>query len=191
MTALSKETANALTIYIDAQGNYLDVLARNDVFLNEKNYTVEDKMEILKKEVNINGNKELLYITKDGEGISTSGIKFSAIDKEFFKTAIKGSIFMSEPMISYTNNSSVVIVIAAPVKDKNGEITGVVTAVRNASVLRDFVNEMSFGRTGYVSVFDRKDVAVANKDMSLVKNFVNVFEKKQKRSKIERIITTF
>ena len=168
MTALSKETANALTIYIDAQGNYLDVLARNDVFLNEKNYTVEDKMEILKKEVNINGNKELLYITKDGQGISTSGIKFSAIDKEFFKTAIKGSIFMSEPMIGYTDNSSVVIVIAAPVKDKNGEITGVVAAVRDASVLSDFVNEMSFGRTGYKCTKER--CCCANKDIAL--NFV-------------------
>lgn len=129
--------------------------------------TVEEKKAILDQKIEyygfIGGN--LLDVT--GKSI-IDGTDFS--DRDYFQASIKGTAYISGPLLSkLTGEYS--IMISAPIwKDgiPNTEVVGVVYFKPSLDILSDIVTHIKVGKTGSGYIIDKNGLYIAHENRDLV-----------------------
>ena len=103
----------------------------------------------------------------DGENLARSKGDFTNIaEREYFKQASSGNMFLSEMSISKTTGARI-IVPAVPVYDEDGStVIGVVTRNYNVDFLQDtLVSEAGEGQNIYIMGKDGTVVAISSKEL--------------------------
>lgn len=88
-------------------------------------------------------------------------------DQPYFKKAIKGQFAISGIVrYIFTSQAASGIILAVPVKDQRGEVSGVMTAMLSISKLQEALGTESFGGEGYSYIIDRDgNLVMRNKSM--------------------------
>ncbi|HSQ89573.1 ATP-binding protein, partial [Romboutsia sp.] len=119
---------------------------------------------------------EFFFINdKKGDYLSIDGKKGSITDRDYFHEVMNsGNTTISKPIIS-KDTGNYIIVVAAPIKDDNGNIIGLVGVDVNLSVITDIINDEKIGTSGYAYMLNKDGLLIAhpNKDFIYKHNILN------------------
>lgn len=115
---------------------------------------------------------EAIYATNT-KGINNTGYDLSEYD--FFKAAMRGENYFSEPMLTADGGSAQIMVSAPIWKDGvyGGEIKGAVCAVIDGSALSNMVRRANIGETGGLYIINHEGYTIADVDYNVVLNREN------------------
>ena len=180
--------------------DYVELLAQNKA--EKLVLHIEDKLEKWKSVVNmlasmdtaknmdyegfneyISNNKELYYKEQEfffisdttGDYLSSDGKKGTITDRDYFHEVMNsGNTTISKPVIS-KDTGNYIVVVAAPIKDDNGNIIGLVGVDVNLSVIKDIINDEKLGTGGYAYMLNKDGLVMAhpNKDYIYKYNLLN------------------
>lgn len=157
---------------LDSYRNVVEAIASMDELTGDT--PEERKMKILSDEAVRNGYIGMSLVDMNGRSLTTDGKTSDLSARAYFKIAAGGKTNVSEPLVSM-NDNSVVIVVAAPIK--NGEkITGVLTAAVDARILTDITDKIVYAKDGYSFILDETGVKIAHHNYDLVVKMDNDFD---------------
>lgn len=185
LSNLSRQAAIVAEERIKNQLNSLEVLAESELIANDT-ASVDEKLEILKKEATRANHVWITIFDKDGNGITTEGGKLSAIGQDYFEKAIVGESNVSDPIISAVTGD-LIVVYAVPIKHDN-EITGVLASVRDGNELSQVTNDINVASSGEAFMLNKHGETVAHSDKNLVTNKYNAFEEVKEDSGLKSLV---
>ncbi len=109
---------------------------------------------------------------KNGMRYSVDGSSFFIGDKDWYKAAIGGKNFISEP-IANPKTDGLQIILSVPIYDDEQNILGVFSAAINGLALTDLIDDITIGETGGCYIIGASGRTIADKDIELVKNQEN------------------
>jgi methyl-accepting chemotaxis protein len=114
--------------------------------------------------LNVAGASGLLIASANPEIVGKVSVK----DRDYFHTAMKGEIAVSDVVQSKVTGNPV-FVIACPIRDKGG-VKGVFFGVVDVgSFSHKFVDPVKIGETGYAYIYDQRGLVIAHpKDKKLI-----------------------
>jgi len=179
---IAEQSASNIQGRVEAQlGSLAVIAARNDI--QDIKTPWESKMPILLAEVKRNGNLKMGIADLNGEAKFSDGIDTNVKEREYFKKALAGESNVSDPLISKTDNT-VIIVYAVPIKNNN-EIVGVLISTRDGNKLSDLTNQVEFGDTGNAFMIRKDGAVIAHSNKDLVINMYNAIEESKKDASLE------
>lgn len=173
-----KETAKVTAKRIEMEiTSYVNVA--RDVGCTEKLadplISVEEKNEIV-------SSRAELFGFQRGNLLDLNGMSFfdgnDYSDRAYFQEAIKGNIFISDPLVSKVTNE-LTIIIAAPLwKDgmQGTTVAGVIYFVPKETFLNDIVTSVQVSENGSSYMLNKSGNTIAHKNMENVKNQENTTE---------------
>ena len=142
---------------------------RDDSFFNSPQVMKLDK-ELKERIVNFSEIQQSFVVDLNGNIIASSdgsSVKINVADREYFKEAIKGNMFISSTLRSKVSGK-LVVAIAAPVKDTHGDIIGVYANGIYTDYFREFISSIKSGETGYAYIVDSNGALVAHPDVKKI-----------------------
>jgi len=184
---LANEGAKVISARLTSQLSTLEAVANRDRIKNP-NTSIEEKNKLLLDETKRSGHSTMLIAGIDGITIPslTTGKQVSIKDRDYFKKAIAGNRTISEPIIS-KDDGSMIIIYAVPIKHE-GEIVGVLGAVRDGTYLSTITNDITYGKSGQAFIIDEKGTTIAHRNKELVMNMDNDFENVKQDPKLEPLL---
>jgi methyl-accepting chemotaxis protein len=136
--------------------------------LSDPAVTVEEKKAIIQQKIKDHGfvGGNLL----DTKGISVLDGTDVYKDRDYFLSAVKGTAFISGPVVSRTTGEYSVL-ISAPVWKggvSGSEIAGVVYFKPDVKMFSQIVSTINIGKTGSAYLLNKEGLTMAHKDESLV-----------------------
>lgn len=138
---------------------------------------------VLKSDVEKYKFSDMAFSTTDGKLTKTDGSKADITERDYFKEAMQGKTAISDPELGKTNGK-LVIHLAAPVTDDNGNIKGVVVAMLDGQVLSTLSKDIKGSQSGYGYILDSKGTVIGHQNANLVKTQDNVFNNVKKDSSL-------
>lgn len=145
--------------------------------------TVEGKKEIIDQRVKLHGFVRGNIVNPDGNSIF-DGNNYS--DREYFKQAMQGNTYVSEPLVSKVSGELTVI-IAAPIWEKGisgSNVVGVVYFVPRETFLNDIVKTINVSENGLAYMLDGEGYTIAHNNMDNVRNRENSIRDAQSDSSL-------
>ena len=119
---------------------------------------VEDKRAIIDERVSLHGFQRGNVIGSDGISIF-DGNDYS--DREYVRQAMKGNVYVSEPLVSKITGE-LSIIVAAPLYSGRGMIAGVVYFVPRETFLNDIVSSIKIGENCRSYMINRNGDTIAD-----------------------------
>ena len=171
----ANDTAKIIDGYVNAFIQFVEGLARTPS-LRDNSLSFAQKAQSLVKNAESNEIIDFIGVCDlHGRRYDSSGRYTEIRDRDWFQAAIKGINFIAEPRISRETNR-LQIIVAVPIKDDSNAIIGVLSVAIPGSLLSHDINDITVGETGNCYIISSSGAIVANKDIDLVKNQVNVIE---------------
>lgn len=141
--------------------------------LSEPSVSVEAKKEIIDQRVVNYGLQRGNVLGIDGISIF-DGKDYS--DRNYFKEAVKGQPYVSEPLVSKITGE-LSIMVAAPIWEDgvlNGKVAGVVYFVPKETFLNEIVGSIHFSENSMAYILNKPGDFIAHNDIELVKSKENI-----------------
>ncbi len=154
--------------------------------LSAKSTTLEKKQEILQQKVEAYELVRYNLLDKKGHSL-IDGKDYS--DRAYFKEAMEGKAFVSEPLVSKVTGELTIIVSAPIWKDgiMNGEIDGVVYFVPKETFLNDIVGGLRVSKGGSAYMLDADGNTIAHKNIEAVREQENTIEDAKSDSSLKAL----
>lgn len=178
---IARADAKIISEKVDSQLNALEALA-NSPWIKSKDLTTKEKLDLLKGELERSGYLDILIADPNGNALSAFGNSFNIREREFFIKALSGERAVSDPMVSKTDGS-LIVVFGVPIKEGN-TVIGVLAANRDGNELTNLAAEMQYG-SQEVFMINNKSTMISNKDQSLVLEMFNIFEQYESTPELE------
>ncbi len=130
--------------------------------------------------------KRMFIADTAGNKYTVEGKANSIVDRDYFKIALKGQPYVTEPLIGKTSKELSAI-ISVPLLGGNGQIIGVIYAVFDGLVLNQFIENITVGETGYCYIVGKTGTTIAHKDTTIVKEMFNPIEKTRTNNSYESL----
>ena len=154
--------------------------------LSNPGVSLDEKKELLQQTVEY--YKLQRYNLLDTQGISLiNGGDFS--DRAYFKSAVQGETYVSEPLIS-SITGEVTIIVAAPIWQDGqigGTVTGVVYFVPHETFLNDIMLSLDVSKNGSAYMLDSSGTTIAHKNLENVRNKENTIENAKSDKSLEKL----
>ncbi len=161
------DTAEIIDGKINAFLNFIEGVARSS-FLRNDSVTPIEKARYLRREAAFNDRITVFYLTDmKGTIYLESGRIVDVKDREWFRTAVSGKPFVSEPYLSRFDNR-LVNTLAVPVYDDNKKIIGVLAADTDGVRLSNDIDDITVGNSGYSFILGLTGTTIAHKNTDLV-----------------------
>ena len=175
LTDKAADVAEIIDGRINSTFQFLEGIARMPI-LADQSIPYGEKEARLQREVSFNKRlAQLNLYNLSGVRYTSDGKKVSVADREWFKTAVSGKNFVSEPLVSRSLDKFVLI-FAVPVYDDAHTIVGVLNAVILAERLSEDIADIVVGKTGRCYIIGLTGNFIAHKDTSLVEKMYNPIE---------------
>ncbi|MGP1455842.1 MAG: methyl-accepting chemotaxis protein [Treponema sp.] len=172
------DAADIIDGRITAFWQFLEGIARMPILTDAAVSTME-KIKLLEKEALLNPVIfELDFSKLDGTCYSINGT-VDVNDRAWFHTTRNGKPFVSEPLVSKTTKALVQIV-AVPIYNNDRQIIGVLSADIDGLWLSDQIKDIVVGKTGNCTIVGPMENTIADRDVQLVKNRINISEEAKK-----------
>jgi len=158
---------------INAELASLQTLAAMPV-IYDSSIPVEEKMSLLKREVEHKGHIRMGIADIKGTMVTTEDTSIDVSERAYYIKSIIGENAVSDPIVSI-HNGSIIICFAVPIKE-NGQIVGSLIAVRDSNTLSDVVNDISFGQSGKTFIINKNGTTIAHYEVEQVINMFNAIE---------------
>ena len=176
LTDKAKDTAALIDAMVYAFLNFVSSASRASE-LRDIDTPYSDKIAYLKKEAAFNPRIIEFSITDiNGKCHALDGRIFDVNDREWFKKALAGEQFVSEPYSSKADGT-LVNTISVPVYDYENKIIGVLAADTIGTKLSEDIDNITVGRSGYCFILGKTGNAIAHRNRELVLNQDNFQEK--------------
>lgn len=185
LTNVSEKGADIVSSELNSQLNALELMAERD-HLKNQDYSWDDKLEIMKKETKRSGHIAMGIADTEGNLKFTDGSMVQVKDREYFKNAIAGKAFVSDPIVSKVDNS-IIIIYAVPITSE-GKITGVLIAERDGNDLSEITKDITYGETGVSFMLAKDGTTIAHNNKELVLNKNNDFENVKSDPKLATLV---
>ncbi|MDO5520238.1 MAG: methyl-accepting chemotaxis protein [bacterium] len=181
---IAEQTAHSVKLELRAQ---MEKLEQRATYVKVESYKKDPSQMLLRMQEDAKQLEALKIAICDVQGNATfsNGTTVNIRDKEYFKSAMAGESYISDPQTSDADDT-VVIVYAVPVTHK-GQVVGVFLEERNGEEFSTFVNTNVFGRTGEGFMVNEKGTFVASKDKDLYLKAYNPKEDGKETSLIKVI----
>lgn len=166
MTETAKISAKYICSEIKAYLNIATMAGLNSKF-SDSNLSKDEMQKFLNEIMNSNGFIRANILDTDGKSI------FSDLDvseRDYFKAAIQGKTFISDPTLSKTSGK-LSLMISAPIwKDgiQNSTIVGAICFVPKEEFLNDIVRSISVGKSGSAYILNSNGLTIAHINSSIV-----------------------
>lgn len=174
LLGLTRQAAATVKERVDTYFSEINALARDASFYDLR----VNQGKILKTLRNVKedgGHLDVVVADKDGDAFSAGGIQLNIADKDYFKEALEGKNYVTDPFYSETLGQ-MAIVFSAPVRNENNYIVGVVCTVRDGYELCELVADITYAKTGFAYIVNDKGTSIANQDITMVDTFDNILE---------------
>ena len=181
LTTLEKtvtETVKTTALYMESELEKHRNIALETGYAKEMSdpkYSVKEKAETMKAKADTFGY--IGYDLIDAKGKSYFGTKRDYTEYEFFKKALSGETYVSEPF-SYVEGGEMIVIVTAPLR-KDGEtdnIDGVVLYGLKGSFLADAVKDIKIGESGSAYMLCSEGNVIAHTNYELVEMKDNTIE---------------
>ncbi|MBN1970080.1 MAG: Cache 3/Cache 2 fusion domain-containing protein [Candidatus Delongbacteria bacterium] len=180
ITARAQEIALAIDYSIDGEMKVVVDLAAGNApvealkaiyskGLSESNSEIESlnkRLERVMKSEEISEGTQVMVIT-DRKGVviaATDKQKYTGVnisDRDYFSESIKGNYFVGQ-----INKNKVTgeffVPVAAPIKDDNGNVLGMVANIRDLDFLKKIIDKAKIGKSGYSFIIDSRGMVIAH-----------------------------
>ena len=181
LTDKAADVAEIIDGRINSTFQFLEGIARMPILADEATPYGEKEAK-LQREVAFNKRlAQLNLYNLAGVRYTSDGKKVSVADREWFKTAVSGKNFVSEPLVSRSLDKFVLI-FAVPVYDDAHTIVGVLNAVILAERLSEDIADIVVGKTGQCYIIGLTGNIIAHKDTALVEKMYNPIEEAKTNS---------
>ena len=171
----AEDTAKLIDERILSFFSTLNALARLETI--RKDIPYEQKAAALSKELVLNSEFNALGICdRSGNARLTDGTHINISDRQYFKTALNGKAFVTEPMFSRITNELVVF-FSVPVYDDDRNIIGVLYARVNAAGLSAMISDIVIGETGDCYIIGLTGNTIGDPDIETVRAQENSIER--------------
>lgn len=141
----------------------IEVLEGGDkaAFANQASGLAEEYSKYLENVMLLNKNGKVVY---DSNNNALAGIDLSAYD--YFRKSMKGNIEHSEVLES-KSTGNLIEVVSVPVK-KDGKVIGVLATSMDMDYIKEILQEIKIGKSGYAFLIDDKGNFVYHPDEKLM-----------------------
>ncbi|MDP4153885.1 MAG: methyl-accepting chemotaxis protein [Bacillota bacterium] len=175
MSNFTNQAANDIGNTIEGYYKELDILTSDDVFSNIT--ANKDKITArLIKFAKVMGNTDVIVSDKNGNAYSMMGNSVNIADSDYFKSAISGSYYISDPLVG-KDTGNLELYLSAPIRSSSGELVGVIAACRDGNELSNMIANVTYGKSGKAFMIDSDGITVAHSNKELVINRENDLEK--------------
>lgn len=154
--------------------------------LSNPEITLQEKESILQQRIESNHFER--YNLLNLQGISLiDGKNYS--DRTYFKEAVQGNTYVSEPLISSVTGK-VTIIVSAPVwanGEEGGQVAGVVYFVPHETFLNDIVSSLKISRRGSAYMLDARGTTIAHEDLENVRSQENTIQNSQNDASLKEL----
>ncbi|SHI68661.1 methyl-accepting chemotaxis protein [Lutispora thermophila] len=188
MPKVAMEASITIEDGVQNQFNKLNIIASLD-YMNILNNPEADNSAlrtILSDEVKRSGHKKMMLIGKDGQALCDNGTFADMRGNVIFEKALSGKAVVSDPMLD-DNGTEIIMIYAVPVK-VDGEIAGVLMAIRDGMELSDFAGRIKFGETGEAFIINSQGHTIAHADKNLLSQIIATARKTDSSSSASVII---
>lgn len=140
-----------------------------------KELSLESKMNYLIENNLLGDAKRIDIIDKDGNGYDSNGDEFDGAGEYAYEIIIAGNEYNITGPYPSTIDGSLCMKYTLPIKN-NGELIGVISLVEDGESINEFVENISFGKSGYAMIVDSDGYLVVGKDQELIENEVILFD---------------
>ena len=109
-------------------------------------------------------------------------------DRNWFKAAVKGTNFISEPLLSRVTNK-LQFILAVPIKDDHNAIIGVLSAAIPGNILSQEIGDIVVGQTGYCYILGLTGTTIAHKNFDLVTSQDNILNNARTNNELTSLAT--
>ena len=109
-------------------------------------------------------------------------------DRNWFKAAVKGTNFISEPLLSRVTNK-LQFILAVPIKDDHNAIIGVLSAAIPGNILSQEIGDIVVGQTGYCYILGLTGTTIAHKNFDLVTSQDNILNNAKTNNELTSLAT--
>ena len=167
--AISENAANLIRANNENEFHMLDVLA-NMTVIQDPNVSGQEKTLIVSSAKKISSNYEnIAYYDENGISITSDGLSVDLSDRIYFKRAMAGEHYVSDPMVSPVTKQ-LLLFYSVPVRDLySGRIIGVIVAIFHGDVPSKLCKEIKIGEASHPFVINMKTgKTVADSDVKFV-----------------------
>lgn len=132
----------------------------------------------------------IAVVKPDGSANYTDGSTSNLQDRDYVKQALAGKQNISDPLVSKTDKK-LVIVIATPIKDADGQVTGVMVTALDGQFISDISKDLKGSESGNGFVIDSAGTIIGNADASLVSNQENFINDAKNDNSLTSIASAF
>lgn len=185
LVRFAEQGAKTIDVFLDGRLSELKSISSNSIIKNT-DLPIEQRMNEVKKQLALDNYKRLSIVDMLGNSVTTGDTTLNVSDREYFKKAIKGIPYISDPIVSRVDGT-MVIVFAVPIVDK-GKISGALYATYNADVLSRMTDKIKLNSKGNAFILDSEGNTIAHEDRSLVYNMDNDLKKVQTNHNMDKLV---
>ena len=169
LTDKANDVAALINEKIHADFQFLDGIARMPQ-LRDNELSYAEKMILLHEETAFQGGSivELNIADTAGNRHTQNGEVFSVSDRDWYKAALAGNKFVSEPLFSRIHAGQLIIVFAVPIYDDNHTVVGILAANIKGTTLCDNVKNIVVGTTGGCYILGLTGNVIGHKNEQIV-----------------------
>jgi len=180
---IAEADAKIVAEKVQSQLHALEAVA-NSWWMKSDEFTVEQKLGLLKAEAERAGHKDMLIVDINGNSINIDRITSNLKERGYYQKALSGEPNASDPIVSKADGT-VIIMFAVPIKDGD-KVIGVLAARRDGSALSSFTKEMQYGERK-VYMINKEGTTIAHDDPSLVLEMSNTFKEYETNPELEQL----
>lgn len=154
--------------------------------LSNPDVTLQEKESILQQRVDTYHFQRYNLLDTQGKSLVDGG-DFS--DRAYFKAAMQGHPYVSEPLVSAITGE-VTIIVAAPIwanGQVGGQVTGVVYFVPVETFLNDIVSSLQISENGSAYMLDSNGTTIAHKELENVRDKENTIQNAKSDSSLTKL----
>ena len=171
----ANDTAEIINGRVTSLLQFIEGISRMPI-LRDENSSSTAKLSFLAKEVAFNEKiVELNMTDAQGQCLLADGSILSVINRDWFRAAIAGKSFFSEPYISRANGQ-LVNTLSVPVYDDDKTIVGVLSADISGFTLSEAIADIVVGESGNCYIMGSTGIIIADRDTDLVQKQDNIIE---------------
>ncbi len=172
LKAKAVDAAKIIDANLEKEIYYLQMLGRT--LLQHEGLTYVDMAIMLEKEAKEMDLIDIYFCDAKGFWQRTNGSPVSVADRDYYKTAMSGKPFISDPYKDRITQE-LCLTVAVPIYH-NQKIIGVIGADFDGFILNRYIKDVIVGKTGEAYIVSRDGHSIADKDPELVKTSYNVVE---------------
>jgi len=131
--------------------------------------SLEKRKELLSETAKTISFKDLSIAMPDGKTYNDTDIS----EREYFKSAMNGTTYISSPVIRKTDGK---LAIIAGAKVNSNSFNGVIYGGIDTEFFSNKIKNIKFGKTGYGFIVDKTGTIIGHPDMTVMEHMINPIE---------------